>query len=565
MSNPLICERCGGDLETDDAISIIEGVCCICRRKRMTPPTAARQPGAPVRPRPPRPQASNPPAFPRPILPRGLQAEHITVRSTVHPSPAAQDFGPSVRVRRRRRDLVIGVTVGFVVTLGMTGYVLTKKKESPSLPISKTKNVDEYPIHLTIKPANAIVTLDDKEVGPADPSGRLTIAMSGRGEDVHWLEVKANGFHSVRRPLSIYSGVNEFAVELVAKPYDVAIRTTPDNAEIWINDQLKGYSPLTLTLLPWERARLAVKRAGYQEVSRELAPPTRGEKLELDLPLSPAGVFVQIETDPPGAIISIDGASRGVTPLTAELPPSYLGRPVKIAARKEGYEEAWLQTTLPATPTAGPVTARLALAPSHGTAVPSTSTVASLASPPRAAATKQAVQTEASGSKTAFVLLSPTAAGVGHTILLEQVVDQIHRLADTQQFVVLTCTADGLESWPGGLEVAKATSDQKIRAYDKVRSVRPTGRGSVDQALASALQFKPDSIRLFASETLSQKELSSFAELVKGRPVAVHIVQSEAGPDDDWLQSFVSAQKGSLTVLGLAGTPAVAQKGDASD
>ncbi len=475
-------------------------------------------------------------------------------------------------MRRRRRDLVIGVTVGLVVTLGMTGYVLTMKKESPSLPIVKSKSVEEYPIHLTIKPANAIVTVDDHEVGPADESGKLTFAMSGRGEDVHWLEVKANGFHPVRRPLSIYSGVNEFAVELVAKPYDVAIRTTPDNAEIWINDQLKGYSPLTLTLLPWERARLAVKRAGYQEVSRDLAPPTQGEKLELDLPLSPAGVFVQVETDPPGAIITIDGTSQGVTPLTAELPSSYLGRPVKIAARKEGFEEAWLQTTLPAKPDAGPVTARLALASSHGAAAPSAPAVASHTSPTNvAAATNQTTATNhapaaaAIGQRVVFLLLAPTGAGTEHTLLLDQVVDQIHRLPDRQQFVVLTCTADGLESWPGGLDAATATSDQKIRAYDQVRSVRPAGRGAVDQALASALQFNPDSIRLFASGTLNQKELSSFATLVKGRAVAVHIVQSEAGPDDDWLQTFVSAQKGSLTVLGLAGTPAVAQKGDGGD
>lgn len=561
MTNPLLCERCGGELESDDAISIIEGVCCVCRRT-----AAAHQVQAAARPRPQRrPAAPIPPAMPRPVVPRGLHSGHVPVRSKVISSASSPEVMPSMRVRRRRRDLVIGVSVGLLVTLGTTGYVLKTRSESPTLPIAKSKPIGDFPVRIAVKPANAVVTLDGKEVGPADESGQLTFELSGRGEDPHWLEVSANGFHPVRRPLSVYSGVSEFAVELVPKPYGVAIRTTPEKAEVWINDQLKGHSPLTLTLLPWERAKLAVKRTGYLEITRELAPPTQGDQLELDLPLTPAGLSVQIETDPPGAIVTIDGAARGMTPCTAELDTSFFGKQIKIAARKDGYEEAWIQTTLPATPDSGPISARLALAPSLGATPIPMKTIASHSSPSNLVAASNNAVVAPVGQRIVFLMLSPTGVGADHTILLEQAVDQVHRLGGNQQFAILSCSADGLEQWPGGMEAAAATSDQKIRAYDKVRSIRPAGRGAVDQALRAALEMRPDSIRLFASGKLDQNDLSTFAAAVKGKPISVHIVQTESGPDDDLLQTLVAEQKGTLTVLGLAGPPAVAQQGDGVD
>ena len=351
------------------------------------------------------------------------------------------------------------------------------------------------------------------------------------------------------------------------KPFDVAIRTTPDKAEIWINDQLKGYSPLTFTLLPWERTRLAVRRSGYQEFSRDLAPPTNGDRLDVDVPLVPAGVVVQVETDPPGANVIIEGVARGVAPVRTELDSSFLGKPVKIAARMDGFAEASLETTLPATPEPGPIVARLALTPLGETnPAPATHVQPPIASRPVAANTsaKNRIPSR-SGERVVFLLLSPTGVGADHATLLEQVVDQIHGLQNTEQFAVITCTADGLESWPGGLEAAKATNDQKIRAYDQVRSIRPSDRGAVEQALRTALDFNPNSIRLYASGKLDQDALSAFASQISGKPIALHNTQTETGPDDDWLRSLVTAQKGTLTVLGLAATPAVARQGDGVD
>lgn len=498
MSSPLLCDRCRGELESDDAISIIEGVCCVCRRKAAAHQinrAATRARG----PRSSRPMAVIPPPMPRPSIPRTFKAGSVSVRSTVVSSPLSEEFGPTVRVRRRRRDLVIGVSVGLILTLSTTGYFLLTRYESPNLPIAGTKNVAHYPVRISIRPPNAKVTLDGAEVGPVDESGRLTLALSGNSEEVHWLEVAAGGFHAVRRPLSIYSGVSEFAVELVPKPYDVAIRTIPNKAEIWINDELKGYSPLTLSLLPWERSRLAIKHAGYQEVARELAPPAQGDRLELDLPLTPASAFAQAPASPPAA------------------------------------------------------------APQPASAVP---TAANQAAPrgPIVAVSNAAIATP-TGQRIVFLLLPPSGAGADHTILLEQIVDQIHNLKDLQQFAVLTCTTDGLDNWPGGSETAAATSDQKIRAYNTVRAIRPSGRGAIGQALAAALEFRPDAIRIFAAGGLDPRELSSFAARVKGTSVSVAIVQTAAGPDDDGLGALVAAHKGTLTVLGLAATPAVALQG----
>lgn len=594
--NPLQCERCGRDLESDDAISIIEGVCCACRR------TAAQQQlrtGARiVPPAPPTAATPRPRLVPRQVdLPSPvIQAPRPPVTPaapTVRPKPAAQAlaeeslYGHAPRSRRRRRDLAIGVTLGLIVVGAMTGYMVTQRLEPIQLALPGQK-AEAMPVRLIVKPAWATVTLDDAPISAPSEEGILTITLPPDQGEMHWLAVDAEGYHPVRRPITRQAGVSDMTIELVQKPIDLVVHSEPPEAEVWIDNQYKGNTPLTLTMLPWEQSTLSLKREGYEPVSKKITPPERGRFLKLDIEMEPAGVLVRVETDPPGALVTVDGQVRGPTPVDVAMPPEYRGKDVEITATLPGYEKATLRTSLPDEIGAAPVVARMELArprselvirtdpPGAEVFVEGASIGASPATarfgpeqigrrvtvegriagthggrlevlaPPAGEKSEVTVPLETVGQTAVFVVLSPTGTGPDHVLLTDRVIEQIHGLDVRQRFCLVSCTVDGIEAWPGRGEAAEATSDNKIRAYDLVRSIRPSARGPAAKALSEALTLQPGVVWLFTGAKLREAELSSLG--AAAGPV-VNVCQVGPRAAEPWLERWVAARSGVLAVI----------------
>jgi hypothetical protein len=683
--DPLNCEQCLAPLEPDDAVSIIEGRCPNCRAEKRAeaaeiPPPLCTKPDHLDAPSVSGPSYEDSrgdvaefglPAIAqssmnrRPPALSSIPAESPTFDNSTHPiSPAKPThtqppgpsgvFGrapspvntashsgplpsrrlspsfmsdtsrPSARIRRRHRDLGIGIAMGLLATIGVSGYFLLHRP-GPSRSVAGTYRPSQEQVTetmaLTLTPPWAKVTLNGKELGPPNESGKIDVTLPMNDAAVAWLEVSAEGYHSIRRPLSTLSGVANVTVELVPMPFQATIRTTPSRAEVWIDNELKGYSPVVLTLPPTDSPTVIVKYPGYAEVSRKIEPPGRGEAVELEIPLQAANVIVQVQSEPPGAMIAMDGIVRGPTPLAVEMDPSYLGKDVEISATLAGYEAATTQLALPAEPTTEPVNATLTLTPQKasveiwttppggrvlvngkeagtspvtvkfdagqigGQAMVSATLGTSyfgkqeITVPPLGELIRINLPMEVNSQRVILILSCPmerapikaranaalataqpfdTARLVDRVTLTDQLVEVLHALSAGQQFAVLIETDDGIESWPGGLETEAATQEQKVRAYDIVRAARPLGLGRLDDAFRQALNFDPDTIWLFTTGDVPRESLDRFSDTAQGQAVTVHVVRTKPAEQDDWLRDWTARRQGTLTIVGRDKLPTVA-------
>lgn len=602
--NPLLCERCGCDLESDDAISIIEGICCNCRRASAKAPAGRAASGIP---RTPPPAA---PPRPRPVPHAGKPAQMrqlinpprptiVTPSSLVEPG-----VGPQ-RTRTRRRDLLIGVGFGMILTVGATALMMLKKSDPLRLQTAETSA--PLPVRVAVKPVWAEVTLDDQPIGPADDKGILNFTIPSDGENLHWLNVTADGYHATRRPLTVYGGVGDLTIELTRMPIAVTLRSDPPDAQVWIDNHLKGSTPLELTLLPWEKSKITLKRAGYAECTREISPPPRGSTLELDFPLIPAGVMVRVESDPPGAIIAVDGRVAGAAPLDVPVAEDRRGKKLSITATLAGYAQATREFAIPTNSGTEPITALLTLTRPHsemtivsnppgaeiridGRPLGRAPVVASFTQeeigarieiegeiagshigklmtrvPPAGENQKVTLALSPSGKRVAYIVLSPTGTGTDHVLLMDHLVEQIHRLDGSQQFGIIACTVDGLRRWPEDGTWATATSENKIRGYDIARAIRPAARGPLDDTLTAIRELSPEIIWLFAAGEVSRESLDLIADASDGAQAGINVVKIGSPEEDNWLGEWAGMHDGIVSFIGPATGRAVARDSTAID
>lgn len=627
MVNPLICERCGRDLETDDAISIIEGVCAGCRRVEAA---AFKGPTAPPTPKQGAPRLYSPASGFRGVSaaqPNKPAAPHIggaaprRERSAADWLSGAVDVpslrrrggvtfvessepgrGAGVRPARRRRDLAIGVGTGLIITFVFITYWLANSRQSGTAVLVEPAR--DLSLTLLVKPATATVTVDGQPLQPIDDQGRFRIAVDGRDASEKWLEVSADGFYPIRRPVSVLSGIDDATIELVPMPFELAIRTDPPQAEVWINGTLRGVTPVTLTSLPDEKATLLVRRAGYADLVREIAAPQTGGRIDLNLELQPASPTLLVESDPPGATIRVNSKVIGVAPVS--IPMALTGGAVIVSATLDGYEPQERKVSLA---TMGPdrqVASRFSLKPAmievrietqppggvvrvDGREIgPSPALVKFESSqagklvrveamrgtahlggmdftvPARSPGAALVVPMAFRGERVAFVLSPRTETSAEYVTLLDQLSEQIHRLGADQQFAVFAATDEGVDRWPADGSATSATSGQKIRAYDMVRAVRPVKTARLTDALNAAMAVEPGSVWLFVGGAVNRAALTAFAESIAGKSVAVHLVTTTESGDGQWLASWASHQRGTYTVLGRDALPAIAsgERGD---
>ncbi len=522
----------------------------------------------------------------------------VNINRFTPPAPPFSAEG-TPKYRRRRRDLFIGTTVGLLLTFSVAYYAIrmqTPNERSPSANGSAAK----VSVALAVSPPHAVVKLDGLELGPMDDNGKLNFSLPEGDFEGHFVEVSAPGYHPLKQPVSAFLGAPEAYVSLMRQPYEMRVNTNPPDAQVLIDGELRGASPLTLMMDPTTEPVVVVRRPGYTEHRERVTAPKDGGPLALDYELVPAGQIVSISTDPPNAMIRIDGELKGATPLRIELDPSYLGRRVEIAASMDGYDNSRMQVALPELGGGDVVSAALALKRTLArvnvyTDPPGGRVVVAgkdLGSAPvevefRPEETGKTVLVEASmngthfgrqevtipaagepsllvlpmsfgAQRVIFLLSSPTGTGSDHYALTDQLMQQIHTLTPVQRFSVIATTEDGIETWPGGLDMETATSEQKIRAYDMIRSVRPTRDSTVAAILQASLAFQPTTIWLFVDGELDREVLEQFGESIGDQQISVNIVRASSLDNESWYAEWTTAHRGTLSLLGRDTVPALA-------
>ena len=95
--------------------------------------------------------------------------------------------------------------------------------------------------------------------------------------------------------------------------------TVIEGAIILIDEKERGHTPLAdLKVIPGRRS-MTVRAENYQTLHTEIDVAGCGERQQFDLVLIPGWAEISLQSEPPGALVLVDGKSVGTTPLTFQL------------------------------------------------------------------------------------------------------------------------------------------------------------------------------------------------------------------------------------------------------
>ncbi|NND67777.1 MAG: PEGA domain-containing protein [Halioglobus sp.] len=214
---------------------------------------------------------------------------------------------------------VLGRTplVDVPVEQGTHLLVLTEQRH---LPLEQTIDITgrdvQQQLDLQLEPAWAAVSVDSEPGGatvlldgePVGTTPATIEALQGERQLVLNLPEHAQW----QRDLDVTAGesVDLGRITLQSAPAALHVTSTPAGANITVNGEFRGRSPLTLQLPPQELHRLTLSRPGYRRHTEQL---TLGpsEKAERNIALAAQLGEVRITTNKPDAQVRVSGRLQG--------------------------------------------------------------------------------------------------------------------------------------------------------------------------------------------------------------------------------------------------------------
>ncbi|HXV77159.1 MAG TPA: PEGA domain-containing protein [Candidatus Polarisedimenticolaceae bacterium] len=160
----------------------------------------------------------------------------------------------------------------------------------------------------------------------------------------HELRVEAERHAAHLQPLRVDGGGDSVPVEvqLVPRFATVRFRSEPAGATVQVDGVVIGETPLTADVDEGRR-RVRFLLTGHQPFDDTLRIDA-GAAIDLPLVrLAPAQAALALDSQPPGAIVTLDGDYAGETPIELAIEPT---RASRIGLSKAGYETAWRTLSL---------------------------------------------------------------------------------------------------------------------------------------------------------------------------------------------------------------------------
>lgn len=182
---------------------------------------------------------------------------------------------------------------------------------------------------ITTTPPGAEATLDGKSVGQAP------LALSGVPTGEHLLIVELNGHHIARRTLNVTPNARH-VVDIALKPITgwVIIDSNPSGAEVFVRGASRGTTPILLSDLLLGEHRVRLSKTGFVAKEIDLRIDDRVPIKKMVDMNSNAATLV-LDSQPQAANVQLNGADRGVTPVTLDRIPA--GN-VVLEMAVDGYE-----------------------------------------------------------------------------------------------------------------------------------------------------------------------------------------------------------------------------------
>ena len=182
-------------------------------------------------------------------------------------------------------------------------------------------------VSFTTNPPGAEVQLNGQALGLTPYTAEIL-------EGEHEVTVKLAGHKIWQDELEIVAGQNIELTDITLERADglVLIRSQPSGANVTINGEFRGQTPLEVALAPGRPHELNFFRSGFNAANRTIE--TRpNEEQDITVSLVPITSTVQVITQPSDAELYVDGVFKGPANQTLEL----LAASQVIEVRKEGY------------------------------------------------------------------------------------------------------------------------------------------------------------------------------------------------------------------------------------
>lgn len=137
----------------------------------------------------------------------------------------------------------------------------------------------------------------------------------------------------------------ELQVELQPNWVDYQVISEPEGAEIQIEGRSFGVTPAELPIEVGER-QLSLSLAGYRDLELPLSVQKGSALSVAEITMVPLESSLQINSEPLGATVTINGDYVGETPLTLELAPNQTHQLALFRAGHRGYDDQIQMTHL---------------------------------------------------------------------------------------------------------------------------------------------------------------------------------------------------------------------------
>lgn len=232
---------------------------------------------------------------------------------------------------KSKNSLIIDSTVysfqdSFQLQVEAFGYITKDLKFSHKSPV-KNIVLDEKDINVKfrinpyIKPfvkVNNIVVQHDKSVSLK------------KGE--HDLYIEDDGFFPINKKINIDKYSDQLVIPIIQKKInkELVITSEPTNANVYINDDLIGNTPLSTNLVSFTN-EISIKKENYKTKTFKITS-NDNEPISKFISITPKEVLLKIVSTPPKASVFINNIYKGITPLSL----SKISEGV-VELKKEGY------------------------------------------------------------------------------------------------------------------------------------------------------------------------------------------------------------------------------------
>ena len=150
------------------------------------------------------------------------------------------------------------------------------------------------------------------------------------------VKVSAARYKEFNAPLVVNGGgeVEPLTAELEPDWAEITVSSEPAGAELHAEGDVLGETPATVELLSGERV-LSLAKPGFATHREQLTIVAGEPQIVPSIRLRPASGVLKLQTQPPGASITVDGNFRGGSPATVEVSPD---RAHRVVVSRAGYE-----------------------------------------------------------------------------------------------------------------------------------------------------------------------------------------------------------------------------------